>query len=563
MSVACVNTVSSVLAALLALPLGGPAKSAEGKIDVRVDPRVELMSIIFRLAGHPEYNTAPNYPYLEDVESHFRKFENHAVVQAARDLRRQHGVSYDAVASMALHLTDAYELKERIPLDRPPKKLDGRWNQGGTRDFLKKARQFVQDSNFKKFVEDHQQLYEETADVLGKRVSERDYIAWFDEFFGARPTAKFFAIAGMLNGPGNYGPSVVFPDGSEEIYMVIGVGRVGAGGKPHFGGDLVGLVVHEYCHSYVNHVVDKHMDQLMAAGDKLFPQVQQAMKRQAYGSWQTVMRESAVRACTVRYLLKTDGEQAAKRATFVEHARSFLWTGELVEVLAEYESNREKYPTFDSFFPRVVEFFNDYAARHTGAGADGHADGGKLARDDLYGPINDILAIIQRSPGSAVVRPDAIKDDDLSYRVKNFVKSIHQQFFAAKGVKLVTATEADEKKLHDKPLVLYGSPKSNALLKDMLKKCGIKLLRNKITIGERVFKGKGLVLITCYPNPYNPKVPILIYASADDENVLNLNDFFHGPTDYLVGRWTKTRKPETLHQGNYHKTSDGKWEVPE
>ncbi len=355
-------TRSLFLAMILALPTAGMGWAGEGKIEVRVDARVELMSIIFRLAGHPEYNTAPNYAYLADVEAHFRKFENHAVVQAARNLRRQNGVSYDAVASMALHLTDAYELKERIPLDRPPKMLDGRWNQGGARDFLKKARQFVKDSDFKQFVEEHQQLYDETADTLRKRISERDYIAWFDEFFGARPTAKFLAIAGMLNGPGNYGPSVVFPDGSEEIYMVIGVGRVERSGRALFGRELVGLVVHEYCHSYVDQVVDKHMEQLIAASETLFPQVEQAMSRQAYGSWQTVMRESAVRACTVRYILKADGRGAARQAIDNEHARSFFWTGELVEVLAEYESNREKYPTFDLFFPRVVEFFNDYAA---------------------------------------------------------------------------------------------------------------------------------------------------------------------------------------------------------
>ncbi len=51
---------SLVLATILALPTTGMAMADKGKIDVRVDPRVELMSIIFRLAGHPEYNTAPN-----------------------------------------------------------------------------------------------------------------------------------------------------------------------------------------------------------------------------------------------------------------------------------------------------------------------------------------------------------------------------------------------------------------------------------------------------------------------------------------------------------------------
>ena len=70
-----------------------------------------------------------------------------------------------------------------------------------------------------------------------------------------------------------------------------------------------------------------------------------------------------MRACTVGYLIKTDGQQTARRAIDNEHGRSFFWTGELVDVLGESETNREKYPTFDSFFPRVIEFFNDYAAR--------------------------------------------------------------------------------------------------------------------------------------------------------------------------------------------------------
>ena len=169
---------------------------------------------------------------------------------------------------------------------------------------------------------------------------------------------------------------------------------------------------------------------------------------------------------------------------------------------------------------------------------------------------------MQRSSGSAVVRPDKIKDDDLRYRMKNFVTAVHERFYAAKGVALVTAEEARDKKLHDKALVLYGSPKSNALLKDIAAKCGIVIRRNQIKLGDKVFEGKGLVLITCYPNPYNPEVPVLLYTSADDEKVINLNDFFHGPTDYLVGRWTDAGQAETLFEGNYRRASSGQWVVP-
>ena len=34
---------------------------------------------------------------------------------------------------------------------------------------------------------------------------------------------------------------------------------------------------------------------------------------------------------------------------------------ELGDLLQEYERNRDKYPTFESFFPEVVTFLNEYA----------------------------------------------------------------------------------------------------------------------------------------------------------------------------------------------------------
>lgn len=48
-----------------------PCPGAQSEPDVRVDPRVELMSVIFRLAGNPEYNQSRLTSYIQDVEEHF------------------------------------------------------------------------------------------------------------------------------------------------------------------------------------------------------------------------------------------------------------------------------------------------------------------------------------------------------------------------------------------------------------------------------------------------------------------------------------------------------------
>ena len=41
-------------------------------------------------------------------------------------------------------------------------------------------------------------------------------------------------------------------------------------------------------------------------------------------------------------------------------ASGFFWIEDLVKLLVEYESKREQYPTFEDFFPKVVEFFENY-----------------------------------------------------------------------------------------------------------------------------------------------------------------------------------------------------------
>ncbi len=51
---------------------------------VCVDPRVELMSLLFRLAGNNEYNQGRVAAYTADVNQQFNPFRDHAAVQLAR-----------------------------------------------------------------------------------------------------------------------------------------------------------------------------------------------------------------------------------------------------------------------------------------------------------------------------------------------------------------------------------------------------------------------------------------------------------------------------------------------
>lgn len=348
-----------------ALAVAGLAAGARAgqspEVTVRVDPRVELVSIIFRLAGNPEYNQGRVQSYIDDVEAHFGKYRDHEVVRLARDLRNNRSISYDACMSMAVHLKDGDSVEGRVPFEPRPESLEHRWTSEDAQRFVEAAGRFANDTDFAGFVEKHQALYDETAARMEAVLKANAHLDWFDAFFGTPPGASFIVALGMLNGGQCYGPHVLLPDGSKELWCVLGVWKTDAEGMPAFDKSVVSTIAHEFCHSYTNPLVDKHESELKAAGEKIYPHVAEAMSNQAYGNWKTMMYESLVRASTVRYVLATEGEAAAKKHVDYEKSRHFLWTGELADVLGEYEQQREKYPTLDAFFPKIVEFFNGYA----------------------------------------------------------------------------------------------------------------------------------------------------------------------------------------------------------
>jgi hypothetical protein len=348
-----------LLVGTLSLPAGLMAKAYR----IGVDPRVELMSILFRLAGNNEYTQGRVPGYIQAIDRHFAPYRDHQAVQLARQLRKNDGVSFDAVMSMAVHIKDVQSLAERVPFDRQDLRLDKRWHGVKARTFLEAARRFVADTSFAEFLRSQEALYDVTNSRLQTFVKTNTDLEWFDRFFGARSLARFIIVPGLVNGGPSYGASLIAEDGMEEVYAIPGVWQVDSEGLPRFSGNWIETLVHEFVHSYANPLIDKFAPQLEKAGRQLNEPVREAMQAQAYGPWKTLLYESLVRAATVRYILEHRGQEAARRAIQYEHSRSFLWTGELVELLAQYENDRESYPTLESFMPKVVEFFDAVAPR--------------------------------------------------------------------------------------------------------------------------------------------------------------------------------------------------------
>ena len=78
------------------------------------------------------------------------------------------------------------------------------------------------------------------------------------------------------------------------------------------------------------------------------------------------MYESAVRACVASYIRNSFEPDYLQKYLNKETSLGFIWTEDLDNLLKTYQSNRDKYPTFESFFPEFVIFLNEYSKKVAG-----------------------------------------------------------------------------------------------------------------------------------------------------------------------------------------------------
>ncbi|MDF1799460.1 MAG: DUF4932 domain-containing protein [Planctomycetota bacterium] len=358
------------------------AKPHTPEIAISVDPRLELMSVVARLAGHPEYNMPVGRSvYSDAVDEFFGEHRGHAAVRRLQRLRAERGISYDAIASFAVHLDwQGGKLGEEIDFGGDELgRLGVRWTGPEARAFLGDLRGFVRDTGFRDFFDEHRAYHTASVERFEALLGRGFDAAWFEPFFGGAPGAGLLAeegskglaelearIAaaspelrvhlGLLLGGHNYGVGVDFPGGRQLLSPCIGTWSFDEAGLPVYDDSVLPLVVHEFSHSYTNPLVDAMHADLVAAGGALFPPVAAQMRAQAYGTWRIVLYETLVRAAVLRYR-RSHGATARELsgARNADLQEGFKLVPLVEDALGDYEEDRERWPTLADFLPVLVE----------------------------------------------------------------------------------------------------------------------------------------------------------------------------------------------------------------
>lgn len=342
---------------------------SSGKITVGINPNRELLYTILHLTRYSEKLRRHNAdPLVGEVLKEFAPYAGHpAVAELDADgrLNWEQGFCYDAFSSFPGHFSALPEGRRLHPYAED---FLARVLRGMSREqkieyldaYWEKVMDFYRKSGFDAFFRKQAPAYRAYADGAFAALPAANPVKLHEEYHANYAFEHFYIVPSPLNLPtgGNYGWNL-----GNSIFNFMGYGFSDPEAVNY-------LSLHEFGHSFCNPVVEEFAGAL-APYAGLMAGIKDEMQGQAYGQWLTVMYELLVRSVHTRFVLKTEGPQAAE-LFLLDNAfkRKFVFIKDFYDALAVYEADRGRYPTLYEFYPKMVKIFDGWELAEVEEAAD-------------------------------------------------------------------------------------------------------------------------------------------------------------------------------------------------
>ncbi len=337
---------------------GSPPSANEGPetgFAIVVDPRIELMNVVLTFTELPFYGKIPQttYRYYQDVIDHFGPFRNHDAVKWCNTFPYFRDMSFPE--QMMLYMSDppTMTLQYEPPSHVPRELIDGAKH---TADLLNR---FAAESKFMDFWNAHRSYYDGLVAGLKRRLPYRDYLRAVERFYGVGSSRFVCVISPILYGAA-FGPTL--ETGNTRVpYFVTGPDSLEQG-KPRFSDVWLRLLIfHEYGHSFVNRLCEKHRDEIMAHASLLEKFNGHDVIKKIYNDWFVIVHEHIVRAGEY-LLLKQVGLSEESEVNLRKNLKQgFALLPAFIEKLEYYASHRSAFPDFSSYFLEMLKVLDEAA----------------------------------------------------------------------------------------------------------------------------------------------------------------------------------------------------------
>ncbi len=309
--------------------------------NIIVSPAVECLGVIFVLGDFKLNIIRCNEQYRNIIKEFFVDFKQYKIIEICNNF---FDGRYDAPVELFIHLQNGI---------MPSKPLLQRLNMS-LEDYellVTELKKFILESNFNEFFEKNKAYYKISINRYVDRIKEFSPDEYLFEFLGLKSdNLNILCMFGVTTS--NYGINV-----NNKLYCCI---------RPYFKSNFTNdldfaydlvysstLILHEYAHSFINPLTDKHLKN----EDINYKKCKPALDKNPYGTHlKTVVNETIIRALECLYVKKnfTNGYEELKQDYIND---GFVCIDETIKSLENYDKKRCKYKDIEDYYEELIKIF--------------------------------------------------------------------------------------------------------------------------------------------------------------------------------------------------------------
>lgn len=325
----------------------------KNSVNVIVDYRIELLSIVEFLAGYNIILTKLDFDYKNKVIEYFSDYKEHDVIKLFLELNKI-GFTFGTPPTITLYMNEDFQIRNDVIID------DFYVNRMGGKQklvqFSKLLQEFSQDTHFYDFFLANKSYYEEIIHNTIDIFEQHNFILEVHSYYGMQKNSYNIVLVSLFAACG-FGPNVEYINGLNDIYSIIGpleCNRIPVFGSAQY---FKYMQRHEFSHSFINPLTLKHWTK--AKKYIALYDATKGIKQNCYGDWEECINEHIIRAIVIR-LSSLSKEGTEDELLKLEFKRGFIYIEDIIQKLKYYEQNRHEYINFDSYYVKLLECLEKY-----------------------------------------------------------------------------------------------------------------------------------------------------------------------------------------------------------
>ncbi len=324
-----------------------------GDIIITIDYKSELLGIIMCISNYKEkykrlFKDYENKFYIERIINKFSKYKDEEIIKIFEDLVDAHSFNYDAPFALFLELDETfnsnqlsnYVFNKRLSCDKK------------VYNFLSKLNDFAIKINFEEYYKKNEKEYQIYIDSISNIFNKFNVSDFLFNYYGYGEDKEF--IINLTPFITDSATSIFYDN---KIYCCMPVYEWGKKENLYDCEEremyAIKNPVHEFSHGYINPLTDKY--NIIKENSDIFNNIKENMKKSAYPRNSSILNEHIIRAIVARFIIINIKDidyynnQIKKQIEL-----GFIYINIIIENLIFYENNREKFKTFDLFYPTLV-----------------------------------------------------------------------------------------------------------------------------------------------------------------------------------------------------------------